>query len=63
MVDGPNLLYDSFGQLLLSCFSVFAPVASAKNEGVAGNSIKFLLNPFYSQHSQIHGISTKSTQI
>jgi hypothetical protein len=62
MVDGPNLLCDSFGQLSLSWFSASAPVASAKNEGVAGNSIKFLLDPFYSQHSLFHSISTKSTQ-
>jgi hypothetical protein len=54
MVDGPNLSYNSFGWLLLSCFSAFAPVASAKNEEVAGNFIKFLLDPFYSQHSQFH---------
>jgi hypothetical protein len=53
MVDGPNLSFDSFGWLLLSCFSAFAPVASTKNKGVAGNLIKFLLNPFYSQHSHI----------
>ena len=38
----------SFGQLLLSCFSAFAPVASNKNKGVVGNSIIFLLDPFYS---------------
>jgi hypothetical protein len=62
MVDGPNLLCNSFGRLLLSCFSTFAPVASAKNEGVAGNSIKFLLDPIYSQHSWFHSVSTKSMQ-
>ncbi len=48
MVDGPNLSCNSLGGLLLSCFSVFAPVASAKIEGVMGNLIKFLLDPFYS---------------
>ncbi len=62
MVNGPNLMCNSFGWLLLSCFSSFAPVASAKNEEVAGNLIKFLLDPFYSQHSQFHSVSTKSTQ-
>jgi hypothetical protein len=62
MVNGPNLLCNSFGWLLLSCFSAFAPVVSDKIEGVAGNLIKFLLNPFYSQHSQFHGFLTKSTQ-
>jgi hypothetical protein len=62
MVDGSNLSCDSFGWLLLSCFSAFAPVASAKNKGVAGNSIKFLLDLFHSQHSQFHSISTKSMQ-
>jgi hypothetical protein len=54
MVDGPNLSCNSFGWLLLSCFSVFAPVASAKNKGVAGNSIKFLLDLFHSPHGQFH---------
>jgi hypothetical protein len=62
MVDGPNLLRNSFGWLSLSCFSAFAPVTSAKNTGVAGNLIKFLLDPFYSQHSQFHSISTKILQ-
>ncbi len=62
MVNGPNLLCDSFVWLLLSCFSAFAPVASAKNKGVLGNLIKFLLDLFYSQHSQFHSVSTKSTQ-
>ncbi len=62
MVVGPNLSCNSFGRLSLSCFSVFAPVASAKNKGVAGNWLKFLLDPFYSQHSQFCSISTKSMQ-
>jgi hypothetical protein len=62
MVNGPNLLCDSFGWLSLSYFNTFAPVASPKNEGVAVNLIKLLLDPFYSRHSQFHSVSTKSTQ-
>ncbi len=61
MVDGPILSYDSFGQLSLSCFSMFAPVPSTKNKGVEGNLIKFLLDPFYSQQSQFHSVLTTST--
>ncbi len=62
IVEGPNLSCNSFGWLLLSCFSTFAPVASAKNKGVVGNLIKFLLDPFYSQHSWFHSVLTISTQ-
>ncbi len=62
MVDGPNISYDSFGQLLLFCFSAFALVASTKNKGVVGNSIKFLLDPFNSQLSRFHSVLTKSMQ-
>jgi hypothetical protein len=60
MVDGPNLSCYTFGRLSLSCFSAFAPVASSKNEGVAGNLIKFLLDPFYSWHSQFPGFDKKA---
>jgi hypothetical protein len=38
---------------------MFAPVTSAKNKELVGNLIKILLDPFYSQHSQFHVVSTK----
>jgi hypothetical protein len=55
MLDGPNSWLLALGSLDLA----FAPVASAKNKGLAGKLIIILLVPFYSQRSQFLGIWTK----
>ncbi len=62
MANEPNLLCNSFGWLLLSCLSAFASVASTKNEGVAGNLINFLLDPFCLRAVDFVSFSTKREQ-
>jgi hypothetical protein len=55
MLNGPNSWLSALRSLVLA----FAPVASAKNKGLAGKLIIILLIPFYSQHSQFLGVWTK----
>jgi hypothetical protein len=55
MLDGPNYWLLALQSLILA----FAPVASAKNKGLAGKLIIILLVPVYSQRSQFPGFWTK----
>jgi hypothetical protein len=55
MLNGPNSWLLALQSLVLD----FAPVASTKNEGLAGILIIILLVPFYSQRSQFLCIWTK----